>query len=175
MPNRPGITIGDRGWTDGLPIIPPTEEKVRAFLAAAQLPPTEILGSIPERNRVFKAEKAAINAVMAGCLPEYFPVVVAAVRAMTQPDFGLHGVTATTAGTAILMIVNGPIVREIGLNSGQNVFGPGHRANATIGRAIRLILLNLGGENSIGEPWGTRESTPTVSPRRKTASGSRCR
>ena len=146
----------DRGWTDGLPIIPPTEEKVRAFLEAAQLPSTEILGSIPERNRVFTAEKAAINAVMAGCLPEYFPVVAAAVRAMTQPDFGLHGVTATTAGTAILMIVNGPIIREIGLNSGQNVFGPGHRANATIGRAIRLILLNLGGREfdrgTLGNP-----------------------
>lgn len=146
----------DRGWTDGLPIIPPTEEKVRAFLGAAQLPPTEILGSIPERNRVFTAEKAAINAVMAGCLPEYFPVVVAAVRAMTRPAFGLHGVTATTAGTAVLLIVNGPIIREIGLNSGQNVFGPGNRANATIGRAIRLILHNLAGREfdrgTLGNP-----------------------
>ena len=144
------------GWTDGLPVVPPTEEKVRIFLDTVSLAPQEVLGGIPERNCVFTAEKAAINAVMAGCLPEYFPVVVAAVRAMTQPAFGLHGVTATTAGTAVLSIVNGPITGQIGLNSGQNAFGPGNRANATIGRAIRLILYNLGGREfdrgTLGHP-----------------------
>jgi hypothetical protein len=144
------------GWTDGLPVVPPTEEKVRFFLDTVALPPQEILGGIPERNRVFTAEKAAINAVMAGCLPEYFPVVVTAVRAMSRPAFGLHGVTATTGGAAVLIIVNGPLAREIGLNSGQNVFGPGNRANATIGRAVRLILYNLGGREfdrgTLGHP-----------------------
>lgn len=144
------------GWTDGLPVVPPTEAKVRAFLDAVGLPPQEVLGGIPERNRVFTAEKTAINAVTAGCLPEYFPVVAAAVRAMTQPAFGLHGVTATTGGAAVLLIVNGPLAGQIGLNSGQNVFGPGNRANATIGRAVRLILHNLGGREfdrgTLGHP-----------------------
>ncbi|MBI5585979.1 MAG: hypothetical protein HY892_19380 [Deltaproteobacteria bacterium] len=144
------------GWTDGLPVVPPTEEKVRLFLDTVSLPPQEVLGGIPERNRIFTAEKAAINAVMAGCLPEYFPVVVGAVRAMTQPAFGLHGVTATTGGAAVLLIVNGPRAGQLGLNSGQNVFGPGNRANAAIGRALRLILYNLGGREfdrgTLGHP-----------------------
>lgn len=144
------------GWTDGLPVIPPTEPRVRSFLEAARLDPQEILATIPERNRVFSAEKVAINAVMAGCLPEYFPVVVAAVRAMGRPEFGLHGVTASTAGVGLLMVINGPVVKQIGLNTGQNVLGPGHRANATIGRALRLILYNLGGKEfdrgTIGHP-----------------------
>ena len=144
------------GWTDGLPVVPPTAEKVAAFLETCRLEPEAILGGIPERNRVFRAEKVAINAVMAGCLPEYFPVVAAAVRAVSQPEFGLHGVTATTAGAAILMIINGPIIKELGLNSGQNLMSPGNRANATIGRAMRLILFNLGGKEfdraTLGHP-----------------------
>ncbi|MGP8049521.1 MAG: hypothetical protein ACLPYB_02830 [Desulfobaccales bacterium] len=145
-----------KGWTDGLPVIPPTAEKVTVFLDAANLYPQEIIGILPERNRVFTAEKVAINAVMAGCLPEYFPVVVAAVRAMCQPEFGLHGITATTAGVAILIIVNGPMVKLLGMNTGQNLMGPGNRANATIGRAIRLIVYNLGGKEfdraTLGHP-----------------------
>jgi len=144
------------GWTDGLPVVPPTEEKVVAFLETCRLEPETILGGIPERNRVFTAEKVAINAVMAGCLPEYFPLVAAAVRAVSQPEFGLHGVTATTGGAAILMIINGPIIKELGMNSGQNLMGPGNRANATIGRAMRLILFNLGGKEfdraTLGHP-----------------------
>jgi hypothetical protein len=144
------------GWTDGLPVIPPTPERVIAFLDAAGLESQEILGAIPERNRVFTAEKAAINSVMAGCLPEYFPLVAAAVRAVCQPAFGLHGVTATTAGVSILLIANGPVIRELGLNCGQNLMGPGNRANATIGRALRLILWNLGGREfdrgTLGHP-----------------------
>jgi hypothetical protein len=145
-----------KGWTDGLPVVPPTKEKVLRFLDAAGLEPGELLGAIPERNRVFIAEKVAINAVMAGCLPEYFPVLVAAVRAISRPEFGLHGVTASTAGAGILMVVNGPISKELGFNNGQNLMGPGNRANATIGRAVRLVLYNLGGREfdrtTLGHP-----------------------
>jgi len=146
----------EKGWTDGLPVVPPTEEKVLAFLEAAGLVPDEILGSIPERNRVFTAEKVAINAVMAGCLPEYFPIVVAAVRGISRPEFGLHGVCASTAGSGILMVVNGPVAVACGLNNGQNLMGPGNRANATIGRAVRLVLYNLAGRefdrSTLGHP-----------------------
>jgi len=145
-----------KGWTDGLPVIPPTEAKVLKFLGTAGLAPDDVLVSIPERNRVFTAEKVAINAVMAGCLPEYFPVVVAAVRGISRPEFGLHGVSASTAGAGILMVINGPVCQELGLNSGQNLMGPGNRANATIGRALRLVLYNLGGRefdrSTLGHP-----------------------
>ena len=149
-------TFYQKGWTDGLPVVPPTEEKVLAFLGAAGLAPDEILGAIPERNRIFTAEKVAVNAVMAGCLPEYFPVVVAAVRGISRPEFGLHGVCASTAGSGILMVVNGPVASAIGLNNGQNLMGPGNRANATIGRAVRLVLYNLAGRefdrSTLGHP-----------------------
>jgi len=145
-----------KGWTDGLPVVPPTKDKVLRFLDAAGLEPGDLLGAIPERNRVFTAEKVAINAVMSGCLPEYFPVVVAAVRGISRPEFGLHGVTASTAGAGILMVVNGPISEELGLNNGQNLMAPGYRANATIGRAVRLALYNLGGREfdrtTLGHP-----------------------
>lgn len=149
-------TFYEKGWTDGLPVVPPTEEKVLAFLGAGGLAPDEILGAIPERNRVFTAEKVAINAVMAGCLPEYFPVVVAAVKGISRPEFGLHGVCASTAGSSILMVVNGPVAGACGMNSGQNLMGPGNRANATMGRALRLVLYNLAGRefdrSTLGHP-----------------------
>src|SRR5438874_5104761 len=132
-----------QGWTDGLPVVPPTEERVRQFLDAAGLEPDAVLGEVVDRARVITAEKVAINAVMAGCLPAYLPVVVAAVQAMTADPFCLHGSMASTGGAAPLVVVNGPIRAELGLNSGVNVFGPGNRANATIGRALRLILLNV--------------------------------
>jgi hypothetical protein len=132
-----------QGWTDGLPVVPPTQERVRDFLDAAGLEPDAVLGEVVDRARVITAEKVAINAVMAGCLPAYLPVVVAAVQAMTADQFCLHGSMASTGGAAPLLVVNGPIRAEIGLNSGVNVFGPGTRANATIGRALRLILLNV--------------------------------
>ncbi len=132
-----------QGWTDGLPVIPPTEERIQSMLAAAGRNGEEILGGIPERNRVITAEKLAINAVMAGCLPEYAPVVFAAMEAMTNPTFGLHGPATSTSGMAILLIVNGPIVQSIGMNARDDVFGTGNRANATIGRAIRLALRNV--------------------------------
>ncbi len=138
-------TFVERGWTDGLPIVPPTPDRVEAALAGAGLPGDTVLGRVPERRRTVTAEKVAVNAVMAGCRPEYLPVVIAAMRAMLDPAFGLHGPAASTAGVAPLVIVNGPYAREIGLNAGQNVFGPGHRANATIGRAVRLVLHNVCG------------------------------
>lgn len=134
-----------QGWTDGLPVVPPTPRRVEEFLEYAGNLPGDILGMIPARNRVITAEKVAINAVMAGCLPNYMPVIVAAIEAMSQEEFNLHGISATTGGTAPLLIVNGPAVQQLNINSGVNCFGPGVRANATIGRAIRLILMNVGG------------------------------
>ncbi|HJO82963.1 MAG TPA: hypothetical protein QF520_11245 [SAR202 cluster bacterium] len=137
-----------RGWTDGLPITPPTPDRVLACLAAAGRSPSEIVGTEPTKGRVITAEKIAVNAVMAGCLPEYFPVIVTAVEAMCEPEFNLHAITASTMGAAVLTVVSGPIAKEIGINSGVSVFGPGHRANATIGRAIRLIIINATGSSS---------------------------
>ena len=144
----PGETIEyfyRQGWTDGLPVVPPTPARVREFLEYSGNFPGDILGVIPARNRVISAEKVAINAVMAGCLPNYMPVIVAAIEAMCQEQFNLHGISATTGGTAPLLIVNGPAVQQLNINCGVNLFGPGVRANATIGRAIRLILMNVCG------------------------------
>ena len=138
----------ERGWTDGLPIIPPTPDLVAEFLEAAGRSPSDILGTEPTKGRVITAEKVAVNSVMAGCRPEYFKIVLAAVEAMCEPQFNLHAVTASTQGSAVLAVVNGPIARETGLNSGISVFGPGHRANATIGRAIRLVIINATGSVS---------------------------
>ena len=134
-----------QGWTDGLPVVPPTVDRVAQFLEHVGRSPSEILGTEPTRGRVITVEKVAINAVMAGCLPEYLPVVIAAVEAMCEPQFNLHAITASTMGAAVLMVVNGPIVRDLGLNSGVSVFGPGHRANATIGRSVRLVISNVTG------------------------------
>lgn len=134
------------GWTDGLPIVPPTEDAVARFLAAAELDAAAVIGTEPVRRRSITAEKVAIAAVMAGCLPEYLPVVVATVKAMCQPEYALHGSTASTGGSAPFIIVNGPVRLAIGMNATHNVLANASRANATIGRSIRLILLNvLGG------------------------------
>ncbi|MGZ5177373.1 MAG: hypothetical protein ACXWIS_24560 [Burkholderiales bacterium] len=134
------------GWTDGLPIVPPTEAGVRAFLEAARLDSGEVVGTEPVRRRRITAEKVAIAALMAGCLPEYMPVVVAILRAMCDPQFGLHGSTASTGGSAPFIIVNGPVRTALAMNATHNVFANGSRANATIGRSVRLFLLNvLGG------------------------------
>ena len=135
----------EQGWTDGLPVVPATPAKVEAMLAAGDLPPDAVIGRYPERSRSITADQAAINAVMAGCRPEYFPVVIAALEAVTDPKFGLHGASCSTSGVGILLIVNGPIRHRIGLNSGIGVFGHGFRANLTIGRTIRLILVNVVG------------------------------
>jgi hypothetical protein len=135
----------ERGWTDGLPVVPPTEARVRAMLGGTRREPGELIGVVPPRMGEATVEAVAINAVMAGCRPEYLPVVIAALEAMLEERFNLNGVQATTHSCAPLTIVNGPVVGRIGLNAGTNVFGQGFRANATIGRAIRLILTNLGG------------------------------
>jgi hypothetical protein len=132
-----------QGWTDGLPVVPPTEERVREFLEVTGHAPADVVGTVPQRSTTITAEKVAINAVMAGCLPEYFPVVVAAVEALCDDRFNAHGSMASTAGAAPLIVVNGPIVPRIELNSGDGVFGPGWRANATIGRSLRLVLMNV--------------------------------
>ncbi|OGL07846.1 MAG: hypothetical protein A3I17_04930 [Candidatus Rokubacteria bacterium RIFCSPLOWO2_02_FULL_72_37] len=132
-----------RQWCDGLPIIPPTPERVQAMLAGA--PAERVLGALPPLWREATLEKLAVNAVMAGCEPAAFPVIVAAVQAMLDPAFNLYGVQATTHPVAPLVIVHGPLAAEIGVHAGSGCFGPGFRANATIGRALRLILMNVGG------------------------------
>ena len=135
----------DRGWTDGLPIIPPSEERVEEFLKWTDRDPREIIAVLPPRQGEATVEKLAINAVMAGCRPEYFPVLLTAVEAVAEPAFNLDAVQATTHPVTPLLIVNGPIAREIGLNAGYNAFGQGFRPNMTLGRALRLVLMNLGG------------------------------
>lgn len=132
-----------RGWTDGLPVVPPTAEAVAAQLDWAGLPPDHLVGVEPVRQRAITAEKLAINSVMAGCLPMHFPVVVTAVTAMLEEPFLLHGSTASTGGSAVLLIVNGPIRLEVGMDSTFNAAGPSDRATTCIGRAVRLVLGNL--------------------------------
>lgn len=134
-----------KGWTDGFPVVPPTENRILEMLEYVKKEPDEVIGQIPVRNRIITAEKIAINAVMAGCLPAYLPVILATVEALCDPAFSVHGPVASTAGMGILIIVNGPIAQDLDINAGENLFGPGRRANATIGRAIRLILMNVCG------------------------------
>ena len=143
-----------RGWTDGLPIVAPTPERVGAFVSAVGLDPGLVLGKIPEQNRAITVEKLAVNAVMAGCRPEYMSLLVSTARALSREPFNLHSTTVSGA-TAPLLIVSGPVVPKLGLNSGFSVFGPGHHANATIGRAVRLLLQNVCG----GLPSVTDKST----------------
>lgn len=131
------------GWTDGFPVVPPTEERIVGMLAAAGLEPQLQLAFIENRQISVTAEKVAINAAMAGCKPEYMPVIVSAVEALADPLYGYHGPATSTGGSAVFMVVNGPVARELGLNSGNNLFGPGWRANATIGRAVRLVMRNV--------------------------------
>jgi len=131
------------GWTDGFPVVPPTAERIRAMLGAARLEPQQQLAFIENRQVSVTAEKVAINAVMAGCKPEYMPVVAAAVEALADPLYGYHGPATSTGGAAVFMVVNGPIARELDINFENNLFGPGWRANATIGRAVRLIMRNV--------------------------------
>ena len=135
----------EQGWTDGLPVVPPTPERMSQMIAALGGEPTVVEARIPPRWGSLTREVLATNLVLAGCLPAYAPIVRTAIKALTSPHFNLNGVQATTHMAAPLMIVNGPIRKDIGLNSGSNVFGSGCRANATIGRAIRLVLLNVGG------------------------------
>ncbi|HUJ76137.1 MAG TPA: hypothetical protein VL359_14840 [bacterium] len=134
-----------RGWTDGLPIIPPTEDKVRALIAGSGREASEVLGKIPPRWAECSVEQLAINAVMAGCDARSMPVLVTAVEALCEASFGLYGIQATTHPCGILMVVSGPIAKELGMNWGHGCFGPGNRVNASLGRAMRLTLVNVGG------------------------------
>ena len=140
----------DRGWTDGLPVVPPTEARVLRMLEGTTRAPDEVVAIVPPDLVDVTVEKVAVNAVMAGCQPEYLPVVLAAVEAACNNEFNIHGVLATTMPVGPVLIVNGPIRRAIGMNSGVNVLGQGNRANSTIGRALQLVIRNVGG----GRPGG---------------------
>ncbi len=145
----------DRGWSDGLPLVPPTPERVQRMLAGTSRAPDEVVAIVPPNLVEASVEKVAINAVMAGCKPDYLPVVLAGLEAVCNDDFNMHGVLATTMGVGPVLIVNGPIRRELDMNSGMNVLGQGNRANATIGRAVQLCVRNLGG----GRPGEIDRST----------------
>ncbi len=165
-----------KGWTDGLPVVPPTEARVLAMLEGTTRAPQEVVAVVPPDLVECTVEKIAINAVMAGCKPEYLPVVIAALEAACNDTFNIHGVLATTMPVGPVLVVNGPIRRALGMNSGKNVFGQGNRANSTIGRALQLVIRNVGGgrpgevdratfgnpgklsfcfaEDEEGSPWG---------------------
>lgn len=145
----------DRGWSDGLPVVPPTPLRVMRMLNGSDRDAAEIIGKVPPDNVPCTIEKLAINAVMAGCKPEYFPVVIASVEAALQDRFCMHGLLCTTYFSSPVMVVNGPITKQIGMNSGINALGQGNRANATIGRALQLIIRNVGG----GVPGGIDRAT----------------
>jgi len=135
----------ERGWSDGLPLVPPTEQRVLAMLGGTKRAPDEIVAIVPPDLVPCTVEKVAVNAVMAGCKPEYLPVVLAAVTAVCTDEFNMHGLLATTMPTGPVLVVNGPIRRAIGMNSGMNVMGQGNRANSSIGRALQLVVRNVGG------------------------------
>ena len=135
----------ERGWTDGLPIVVPTERKVDALLAATRRARDHAIGAIAPKMGIATLEKIAVNAVMAGCEAEHFPVVVAAVEAACRPEFNLLPMQATTNPVTPMIIVNGPLAKRLGINSGANVLGQGRKSNAVIGRALRFVLLNIGG------------------------------
>ena len=137
--------VRERGWGDGLPVVPPTKERVEAMLAYCDRPWNEPVGRMAPRYGEATPLRLAANAVMAGCEPQYFPLLLLAVEAVCQTPFNLYAVQATTHPCCPLLIFNGPIAREVGINAGHNIFGPGAQANATIGRALRLAMLNIGG------------------------------
>ena len=144
----------DRGWTDGLPVVPPTELRVVRMLTGTNRDPSEIVGKVPPDYGECTVEKIAINSVLAGCKPEYLPVVITAVEAALQDEFCMHGLLATTYFSGPMILVNGPLSRAIGMNSKGNALGQGNRANATIGRALQLVIRNVGG----GRPGGVDRS-----------------
>ena len=145
----------DRGWTDGLPLVPPTETRVLRMLEGTSRAADEVVALVPPNLVECTVEKVAVNSVMAGCRPEYLPVVLAALEAVCTDEFNMHGILATTMGVGPVLVVNGPITTEIGMNSGVNVLGHGNRANATIGRAVQLVVRNVGG----GAPGGVDRAT----------------
>lgn len=164
-----------RGMTDGLPIVPPTRARVERMLSGSKRTVDEVLGLFPPSFDEATVGAVAVNAVMAGCRPEYLPVVLAAVEAMLEPEFNLYGINATTHPVTPLLVVSGPVVGRLGLNFGYNCFGQGNRGNATIGRAVRLTMINIGrgrpgegdrathghpgkfsyciAEDAVGNPW----------------------
>ena len=154
----------EKGWSDGLPVVTPTEGRVAAMLRGTRRAPDEIVGAVPPAMEPATVRTVAVHALMAGCKPEYLPVVLGSLQIMLREEFNLNGVQGTMHGVAPLMIVNGPYARKIGLHGGNGCFGPGFRANASIGRAIRLMLMNLGG----GIP-GVGSATVFASPLRYTA------
>lgn len=154
----------EEGWTDGLPIVPPTPDRVLDHLLAAGVTdPDEPLGSVPERGVSVTVEQAAINAVMAGCEPRYFPIVVAAVSALLDPAFNAHTACTSTGGAALCLVVSGPLAAEVGMNGQHNALGPGNRANATIGRSVRLLAGNV-----LGAKTGQLDASSVGSPAKYT-------
>jgi hypothetical protein len=145
----------DRGWTDGLPVVPPTEARVLRMLSGTARAPDEVVAVVPPDLVECTVEKVAVNAVMAGCKPEYLPVVLAAVEAACTDEFNAHGLLCTTWFSGPVVVVNGPVARAIGMNSGWNALGQGNRANASIGRALQLVIRNVGG----GRPGGIDRAT----------------
>ncbi len=152
----------EQGWTDGLPVVPPTPSRVGRFLDVGGRAADEVIVEYIDRSRTLTVEKAAINAVMAGCRPEYFPVVLALIEAMADPGFPLHAANASTGGMALGFVVNGPIRNELTMNYRGNVLGPGNRANSTIGRALRLTQINAMG--SVPGAGNDRNLEPTARP-----------
>lgn len=146
-------------WTDGLPIVPPTEDRVAALVEASGLDAGTVVGHVPMAWGEATVELVAANAVMAGCEPRHFPVVLAALRATLTPDFNLYGIQATTHPVAPMTVVHGPIARELGVHGGSGALGPGFRANACIGRALRLTLMNVGATYP-GEADRATQGTP---------------
>jgi len=176
----------DRGWTDGLPVVPPTEKRVLRMLTGTTRRPDDVVAVVPPDLVDVTVEKIAINAVMAGCKPEYLPWVIAAVEAVCNDVFNIHGVLATTMPVGPVIVANGPGTRAIGMNGGMNAFGQGNRANLTIGRAVQLVVRNVGGgrpgevdrathgnpgkisfcfaEDEIGSPWTTLATSRGIAP-----------
>ena len=145
----------DQGFSDGLPLVPPTPERVMRMLTGTHRGAQDVVAVLPPHMGDATIEKIAINAVMAGCKPEYMPVIIAAIEAACTDEFNIHGVMATTMGATPVMVVNGPIREQIGMNAGLGALGTGNRANATIGRAVRLAIRNIGG----AKPGETERST----------------
>lgn len=134
-----------QGWGDGLPVVPPTEARVQAMLDATPLEPTHVVGVIEPRRGEATVEKIAINAVLAGCAPEVFPAVIAAVEAVARPEFNLYAINTTTCCATPALMINGPARHALGIECGYSCLGHNGRANATIGRALRLVMRNVGG------------------------------
>ena len=150
--------IHANGWSDGLPVILPTPERLARFLAYVGRDGAEVIGEYEMRKRPVTVEKVAINAIMAGCLPEHFPVVIALVECLLEPVLNLHVANSSTGSLTLGFIVNGPVRQRLGMNCHGNVLGPGNRANASIGRALRLVQVNIMG--SVAGPGGQFPDLP---------------